>query len=120
MIALASSFWQDSDFIVTLSPYAVQSLLSTGALGSLAQAPASVWTAVLMLGIFPAALGYATWTVTLNYFGAARASNFLYLTPAVATAFSMALTGERPGLPTLLGGLLTIAGVVFVALRGRT
>jgi drug/metabolite transporter (DMT)-like permease len=89
------------------------------ALGSLPVAPASVWVAVLMLGILPAALGYATWTVALDYYGAARAANFLYLTPAVATAFSMVLTGERPGLSTLLGGLLTIAGVVFVALRGR-
>lgn len=90
-----------------------------GALESLAGAPGGVWTAVLMLGVFPAALGYATWTVALDYFGAARAANFLYLTPAAATAFSMALTGERPGLPTLLGGLLTIAGVVLAALRGR-
>lgn len=90
-----------------------------GALGALADAPGSVWTAVLMLGVFPAALGYATWSVTLDYFGAARAANFLYLIPAVATAFSMALTGERPGLSTLFGGLLTIVGVVFVAWRGR-
>lgn len=90
-----------------------------GALGALASAPGSVRAAVLMLGIFPAALGYAAWTVTLDHFGAARAANFLYLTPAVATAFSMALTGERPGLSTLLGGLLTIAGVAFAALNAR-
>jgi drug/metabolite transporter (DMT)-like permease len=76
--------------------------------------------AVLVLGVFPAALGYATWTFALGYFGAARAANFLYLTPAVATALSMALTGERPGVETVCGGLLAIAGVVFVALRGRT
>lgn len=76
--------------------------------------------AVLVLGIFPAALGYATWTFALGYFGAARAANFLYLTPAVATVLSMALTGERPGIETVCGGLLAIAGVIFVALRGRT
>ncbi|KVH48072.1 DMT family transporter [Burkholderia diffusa] len=76
--------------------------------------------AVLVLGVFPAALGYATWTFALGYFGAARAANFLYLTPAVATALSMALTGERPGIETVCGGLLAIAGVIFVALRGRT
>ncbi|KVL41151.1 permease [Burkholderia territorii] len=76
--------------------------------------------AVLALGVFPAALGYATWTFALGYFGAARAANFLYLTPAVATALSMALTGERPGIETVCGGLLAIAGVIFVALRGRT
>ncbi|WP_322024795.1 DMT family transporter [Burkholderia sp. BCC1977] len=76
--------------------------------------------AVLVLGIFPAALGYATWTFALGYFGAARAANFLYLTPAVATGLSMALTGERPGIETVCGGLLAIVGVICVALRGRT
>jgi drug/metabolite transporter (DMT)-like permease len=29
------------------------------------------------------------------------------------------LTGERPGLTTIAGGLMTIAGVAFVAWRGR-
>ncbi|RKU04241.1 EamA family transporter [Burkholderia sp. Nafp2/4-1b] len=76
--------------------------------------------AVLVLGVFPAALGYATWTFALGYFGAARAANFLYLTPAVATVLSIVLTGERPGVETVCGGLLAIAGVIFVALRGRT
>ncbi|RQZ42035.1 DMT family transporter [Burkholderia sp. Bp9099] len=93
-----------------------------GALASLGGGGASRDTAlaVLVLGVFPAALGYATWTFALGYFGAARAANFLYLTPAVATVLSMALTGERPGIETLCGGLLAIAGVIFVALRGRT
>ena len=91
-----------------------------GALSSLGSAPHGTLQAVLVLGVFPAALGYATWTFALGYFGAARAANFLYLTPAVATALSAVLTGERPGLATLCGGLLAIAGVVFVALRGRS
>ena len=42
--------------------------------------------AVVALAVFPAALGYATWTYALGYFGAARASNFLYLIAPVATA----------------------------------
>ncbi|MFM0367200.1 DMT family transporter [Paraburkholderia sediminicola] len=91
-----------------------------GALSSLGSAPHGTLQAVLVLGVFPAALGYATWTFALGYFGAARAANFLYLTPAVATALSAVLTGERPGLATLCGGLIAIAGVVFVALRGRS
>ncbi|HDR9203531.1 TPA: DMT family transporter [Burkholderia vietnamiensis] len=76
-------------------------------------------SAVLVLGVFPAALGYAAWSFALGHFGAAHASSFLYLTPAVATAMSMMLTGERPGLGTVGGGLLAIVGVVVVAWRGR-
>ncbi|KAB0643040.1 DMT family transporter [Burkholderia latens] len=100
---------------VLLTPWLPGALASLG--GSASHDTA---LAVLVLGVFPAALGYATWTFALGYFGAARAANFLYLTPAVATALSMALTGERPGVETVCGGLLAIAGVVFVALRGRT
>jgi drug/metabolite transporter (DMT)-like permease len=47
-----------------------------GALQSLAGAPRDTLSAVLALGVFPAALGYATWTFTLGYYGAARAANF--------------------------------------------
>jgi drug/metabolite transporter (DMT)-like permease len=91
-----------------------------GALVALGSGTRDTTLAVLTLGIFPAALGYATWTFALGYFGAARAANFLYLTPAVATVLSMVLTGERPGIETVCGGLLAIAGVIFVALRGRS
>ncbi|MCA7972643.1 DMT family transporter [Burkholderia sp. AU39826] len=91
-----------------------------GALGSLGGGSRDTALAVVVLGVFPAALGYATWTFALGYFGAARAANFLYLTPAVATLLSMALTGERPGIATACGGLLAIAGVTVVTWRGRS
>ncbi|WP_133646416.1 DMT family transporter [Paraburkholderia flava] len=91
-----------------------------GALHALSTASHETWFAVLELGIFPAALGYATWTIALGHFGAARASNFLYLTPAVAMLLSIGMTSERPGVSTLIGGLMAIGGVVFVALRGRS
>jgi drug/metabolite transporter (DMT)-like permease len=71
-----------------------------GALVSLPAAGAGTTLAVLVLGIFPAALGYATWTFALGHFGAARAANFLYLTPAVAMLLSIVLT-----LPANFGSL---------------
>jgi drug/metabolite transporter (DMT)-like permease len=88
---------------------------AAGSLAAPAASPVALG-AVLMLGVFPAALGYASWTVGLGYFGAARASSFLYLVPAVATALSM---GERPGVSTLAGGVMAIVGVALVAWRGR-
>jgi drug/metabolite transporter (DMT)-like permease len=92
-----------------------------GAFHALAAPSASVGTreAVLILGVFPAALGYATWTIAIGHFGATRVANFLYLLPALATALSMWLTGERPGSMTITGGLIAVAGVAFVAARGR-
>jgi uncharacterized membrane protein len=48
-----------------------------------------------------------------------RASNFLYLIAPVATALAFLLTGEAPNAQTLVGGALSIAGVVIVNTRGR-
>ncbi len=74
---------------------------------------------VVVLGVVPAALGYATWSVALGHFGAARASNFLYLVPPVAIGLASVLNSEYPAPATLVGGFITIAGVALVNLRGR-
>ena len=75
--------------------------------------------AVVALAVFPAALGYATWTYALGHFGAARASNFLYLIAPVATLLAFLFTGETPNIQTIAGGALSIAGVIIVNTRGR-
>ena len=90
-----------------------------GALSELSSASPRIVHAVVVLGVFPAALGYATWAYALGYFGAARAANFLYLTPAVATALSIVLTGERVHIAAVTGGAMVIVGVAYVAWRGR-
>ena len=76
--------------------------------------------AVIALGIFPAALGYAAWSYAISQYGAGRAATFLYLVPPVATLLAFAISGELPGLMTLLGGLIAIAGVALVSARGRS
>ncbi len=90
------------------------------AAGGLPHASATTIATVIGLGVLPAAIGYATWTYALGHFGAARATNFLYLVPPVATAIAVPLLGELPGPQTLLGGAVAIAGVVLVNMRGRT
>ncbi|KGE08617.1 permease [Burkholderia gladioli] len=94
-------------------PGALRSLAAPGALHA-------ALPAVLVLGVFPAALGYASCTFALSHFGPARATHFLYLVPAAAMGLSIFMTGEQPGLATLGGGSMAIAGVAAVALRGRS
>ena len=87
-----------------------------------AQAREASWpalAAVLYLGVFPGAIGYATWGVAQNAFGAGRAANFLYLVPPTAVALSFGIVGEAPAPATLIGGALAIAGVVLMNAKGK-
>jgi drug/metabolite transporter (DMT)-like permease len=74
---------------------------------------------VLYLGVAPAAIGYATWSVAQGYYGASRAANFLYLVPPVAVALAFLLVAETPSVVTVVGGMVAIAGVVIVNTWGR-
>ncbi|WP_225770376.1 DMT family transporter [Inquilinus sp. Marseille-Q2685] len=111
--ALACTAWTLLAGALWLSPWLPD------AAGELPQAGAATVATVIGLGVLPAAIGYATWTTALGHFGAARATNFLYLVPPVATAIAVPLLGETPGPQTLLGGAVAIAGVVLVNTRGR-
>jgi drug/metabolite transporter (DMT)-like permease len=75
--------------------------------------------AVVVLGVFPGALGFVTWSYVLGHFGAVRATNFLYLVPPLATCLAVVLAGEFPGMRTLFGGAIAVAGVILFNARGR-
>jgi drug/metabolite transporter (DMT)-like permease len=74
---------------------------------------------VIYLGLVPALPSAATWTYALGALGAARAANFLYLVPPVATALAFFWAGEVPSLTTLAGGAVVLTGVVLVNRFGR-
>lgn len=80
--------------------------------------PQAAFSAVF-LGIFPAAIGYFTWSIAQQHLGAARAANFLYLVPPLASAIAFVWTGETPSGITLLGGAIAIAGVAIVNTKGK-
>lgn len=84
------------------------------------RASSMTFWSVIVLGVLPAALGYAAWTYAIGHYGAARAANFLYLVPPIAIGLAFVMIGELPGLFTLLGGAIAILGVVIVNVRGRT
>jgi drug/metabolite transporter (DMT)-like permease len=73
--------------------------------------------AALYLGIVPSLIAYATWTIVLSRFPAARAANFMYCVPPVATLMGYLWLGETPALIGALGGALALGGVVIVNLR---
>jgi drug/metabolite transporter (DMT)-like permease len=82
-------------------------------------APLDATLSVVFLGIFPSAIGYATWAYTLSKIPASRASSFLYLIPAIAILISWLWLGETPTIVTVIGGVIVLAGVIMVNTWGK-
>ena len=90
------------------------------ALRALATAPAGSVAAACYLGLFPAALAYAAWSVVLAYFPVGRATSFIYLVAPLATGLAALWLGEWPSPLALCGGGTVLLGVLLVNTLGRS
>ena len=88
-----------------LLPFAPQ------AVGELAQAPASAVAAVVYLGVFPTAIGFALWAFALTRMNAGVLASTTLTVPGIVVLMSWAALGELPTAVALLGGALCLAGV---------
>jgi drug/metabolite transporter (DMT)-like permease len=67
--------------------------------------------AVAYAGAVSTVVGLVTWAFVMNQMPAARAAPYLMLVPIAATGGALLLIGETPQLSTLIGGVVTLAGV---------
>lgn len=93
-------------------------IFTPGLLTDLRHASWPATMAVGYLGIFPGAIGYLSWAYALARLPAARAASFLYLTPAVTLVIGWIWLGEWLPWLALLGGGLTLIGVICVNILG--
>jgi drug/metabolite transporter (DMT)-like permease len=110
---LAVSAWNMVLGAVTLSP------ALPSALAALPRASAEVVGALLFLGLVASLVGYATWTIALSRLPASRASNFLYCIAPLAALVGYLWLGEVPSWLTVIGGAMSLGGVVLVNWRRR-
>lgn len=74
---------------------------------------------VLWLGIAPTFIGYLAWNMAIHRSSASQVSSFIYFSPPIAVLISWVWLGEKPGWLTLIGGVVTVGGVVLANYRRR-
>ncbi|MFD3843425.1 DMT family transporter [Streptomyces sp. NPDC058642] len=84
-----------------------------------ADAPVSATLNMVYLGVFPTALAFTTWAYALARTTAGRMGATTYAVPALVVLMSWLALGEVPGLLTLAGGALCLAGVAVSRSRSR-
>lgn len=92
--------------------------LGGGLVQSVRTAPLPATLNLILLGAFPGALGYVLWMWCLAQMPVARLMNYLYIVAPLSVLLGWIFLGELPSLLELLGGMITLAGVIYTS-NGR-
>ena len=99
------AMWTGTVLLLPFAPDAIERL---------AHAPGSAIGAAIYLGLLPSALGFVVWGHAVARFTMATSTAALYLVPPVTLLVAFAWLGEIPHPIELLGGLVSIAGVILI------
>lgn len=77
------------------------------------KAPIEVTLSALYLGVFPTVLPYIALAYITSHVGASEATSSLYLTPVIACFVAWIWLGEVPNFISIVGGGITIIGILI-------
>ncbi|MFI6517525.1 DMT family transporter [Spirillospora sp. NPDC050679] len=80
-------------------------------------APADALASAVYLGLLPSALGFVIWAYAVARLPLAASTAALYLVPPVALVISLVWLGEVPHPVELVGGAVSVAGVILINRR---
>ena len=89
------------------------SVFSFEALREVQEASVMILIELMILGVFSSAVAYAAWS---QAFAKAKqtssVSNYMFATPVLASLMGFVITGEKPDLPTTVGGAVILFGIL--------
>lgn len=88
-----------------------------GSMAAVASATPAQLATVAFLAIFPGGIAYLLWSRSVAAFPPGIASRFLYLVPVIGVLVAWLWVGEAPQALTLIGGVVTLAGVALATLQ---
>lgn len=92
-------------------------IFAPGAMAEVASATTSQLATVAFLAAFPGGIAYLLWSRSLAAFPPGIASRFLYLVPVIGVPVAWLWVGEAPQVLTVIGGLVTLAGVGLATVK---
>jgi drug/metabolite transporter (DMT)-like permease len=91
----------------------------TGPSRDLTAFPVSFWVALGFLVIFCTFAAYLGWLWAVAKIGAGRTAVTTYIIPLFSLAYARIWLGEPIGIPTVIGAICILIGVVFANAGGR-
>lgn len=74
---------------------------------------------VIYIGIFPTVIGYITWSIALSLSKASSVTSMLYIEPLFVILIAWIWLNEWPSIVAIVGGMITIIGVIVVNVLGK-
>ena len=94
-------------------------IFSPSAFKEISVAPPIQYVYIAILGIFSSAVGYICWAKAFSKAKkTSQVSNYMFVTPFLASIFGFIFAGEVPDKATLVGGGIILFGVLIFNFGG--